>query len=95
MIAHWEHAGFCTQRSWVQISMKIFLFFPVFSWIGGVGVQIQAWIFQKKPTSYVNIYAINEFLALTLTYRNKKKGLTIFFYKNRDLDSVTNKSEKA
>ena len=54
-----------------------------------MGVQIQAWIFQKKkPTSYVNIYAINEFLALTLTYRNKKKGLTIFFYKNRDLDSV-------
>ena len=43
---------------------------------------------KKKPTSYVNIYAINEFLALTLTYRNKKKGLTIFFYKNRDLDSV-------
>ena len=36
----------------------------------------------------MNIYAINEFLALTLTYRNKKKGLTIFFYKNRDLDSV-------
>ena len=42
----------------------------------------------------MNIYAINEFLALTLTYRNKKKGLTIFFYKNRDLDSVQAKCQE-